>query len=71
VGPNLNPNNNKIEGSYTGPPNIDVSYVNGYFVLITCSFEGIAMFDCNVDLFKQSSISCNDQVDDFVYLNFA
>jgi len=53
-----------------GPSNIDVSYVNSYSILITCSFEGIAMFNCNVDLFKQSSILCNDQVDNLVCLNF-
>jgi len=71
VGPNLNPDGSKIEGSYTGPSDIDVSYVNDYSVLITCFFEGTAVFNCNVDLFKQSSISCNDQVDDSVCLNFA
>lgn len=71
VGPNLNPDGSKIEGSYTGPPDIDVSYVDGYSVPITCSSEGTAVFDCNVDLFKQPSIPCNDQVDDPVCLNSA
>ncbi len=71
VGSNLNPDDSKIEGSYTSSPDIDVSYVNDYSVPITCSFEGTAVSDCNVDLFKQSSISCNDQVDDPVCLNFA
>lgn len=71
VGPNLNPDGSKIEGSYTGPPNIDVSYVDGYSVPITCSSEGIAVSGCNIDLFKQPSISCNDQVDGPVCLNSA
>jgi hypothetical protein len=34
IGPDLNPNSSKIEGSYTGPPDIDVSYVDGYTVLL-------------------------------------
>ena len=71
LGPHLNPDGSKIEGSYTSSPDIDVSYVNDYSVPITCSFEGTAVFDCNVDLFKQSSISCINQVDDPVCLNFA
>lgn len=29
VGPNFNPYGSKIEGIYTGPPDIDVSYVDG------------------------------------------
>ncbi len=71
VSSNLNFDDSKIEDSYTSSPDINVSYVNDYSVFITCSFEDTAVFDCNVDLFKQSSISCNDQVDDPVCLNFA
>ena len=71
VGPNLNPNGSKIEGSFTGPPDIDVSYVDGYSVPITCSSEGIAMSGCNIDLFKQPGIPCNDLVDGPVCLNSA
>ena len=71
VGPNLNPDGSKIEGSYTGPPDIDVSYVDGYSVPITCSSEGTAVSGCNVDLFKQPGIPCNDQVDGPVCLNSA
>lgn len=68
---NLNLDDSKIEDSYMSSPDIDVSYVNDYSVLITCSFKNTAVFNCNVDLFKQSSISCNDQVNDSVCLNFA
>ncbi len=71
VSSNLNLNDSKIEDSYTNSSDIDISYVNDYSVFITCFFEGTAVFDCNVDLFKQSSISCNDQVNDSVCLNFA
>ena len=52
VGPNLNPDGSKIEGSYTGRPDIDVSYVDGYSVSITCSSQGVAVSGCNIDLFK-------------------
>ena len=34
VGPNLNLNGSKIEGSYTGPPDIDISYMDGYSCLL-------------------------------------
>lgn len=40
-------------------------------MLITCSFEGTAVFGCNINLFKQSGITCNNQVDGPVCLNFA
>jgi len=62
---------NKIDDSLTNSLNIDVNYVNDYFVLITCSFENTTIFDCNIDLFKQLDIICNNQVDDLVCLNFA
>ena len=52
IGPNFNPNGSKIEGSYTGPPNIDVSYVDGYSVPITYSSEDTLVSGCNIDLFK-------------------
>jgi len=71
VGSNLNPDGSKIEGSYTGPPDIDVSYVDGYSVPITCSSEGTAVSGCNIDLFKQPGIPCNNQVDGPVCLNSA
>ncbi len=68
---NTNSMGSKIEGSLTDSSNINVSYVDDYSVLITCFFEGTAIFDCNIDLFKQSGITCNNQVDDSVCLNFA
>ncbi len=71
VGPNLNPLGSKIEGSYIGPPDIDISYVDDYSVSITCSFKGTAVAGCNIDLFSQPGISCDHQVDGPVCLNFA
>lgn len=71
VGPNLNPYGSKIEGSYTGPPDIDISYVDGYSVPITCTSEGQVVTGCNIDLFKQPGIKCNDQVEGPVCLNSA
>lgn len=38
-------------------------------MLITCSSEGTAVSDCNIDLFKQSGITYNSQVDGPVCLN--
>ncbi|MCJ1422382.1 hypothetical protein MMC29_000262 [Sticta canariensis] len=69
VGPNTDYRSSKIEGSLTGPPDIDVSYVDGYSVPITCSSEGTAVSGCNIDLFKQPGITCNSQVDGPVCLN--
>ena len=69
IGPNLNPNGSKIEGSFTGPPDIDVSYVDGYSVPITCSSEGVAVSGCNIDLFRQTYIPCDNQVPGPVCIN--
>ena len=69
VGPNLNLNGSKIEGSYTGPPDIDISYVDGYSVPITCFSENTPVSGCNIDLFNQPGIPCNDLVEGPVCLN--
>ena len=71
VGPNLNPNGSKIEGSITGLPDIDVSFVDGFSVPITCSCDGVPVSGCNIDLFRQSNILCSDQVEGPVCLNHA
>ncbi len=71
VGPNTNPEGSKIEASFTGPPDIDVSYVDGYSVPITCSSEGVPVSGCNIDLFDQQGISCLTQVAGPVCLNSA
>ena len=71
VGPNTNPDGSKIEGSFTGPPDIDVSYVDGYSVPITCSSEGVAVSGCNIDLFSQEGIPCDTEVAGPICLNSA
>ncbi|KAI4102433.1 MAG: hypothetical protein L6R37_004372 [Teloschistes peruensis] len=50
--------NSKIEGSFYGPGNgdIDVSYVDGYSVPITCSVGGKVVSGCNIELFDRG---CN------------
>ena len=68
---NLNLDDSKIEDSYTDSSDIDVSYVDDYSIFITCFSQNIAVFDCNLDLFKQLDISCSNQVDDLVCLNSA
>jgi hypothetical protein len=62
VGPNLNLDGSKVEGSYTGPPDIDVSYIDSYSVPIRCSSRGTVVSGCNIDLLKQPSIPCNNPV---------
>ena len=70
VGPILSPKCSKIEGSFTGPPDIDVSYVDGYSVPITCSSQGKTVTGCNIDLFQQLA-TCEDQIEGPVCLNSA
>ena len=48
-----------IEGSTTGANDIDVSYVDGYSVPITCGTETEVLTGCNIDLWKQGT-SCTD-----------
>lgn len=55
IAPNLSPYGSKIEGSFTGPPDVDVSYVDGYSVPITCSSQGTPITGCNHDLFKENT----------------
>ncbi|KAI4127200.1 MAG: hypothetical protein LQ338_003319 [Usnochroma carphineum] len=47
--------NSKIEGSFYGAGNgdIDISYVDGYSVPITCSVGGTVVTGCNMELFEQ------------------
>ena len=50
--------NSKIEGSFYGAGNgdIDISYVDGYSVPISCSVGGKVVTGCNMELFHQE---CN------------
>lgn len=71
VGRSLNINNSLIEGSYVDTVDIDVSYVDGFSVPITCSSGGEAVTGCNIDLFHQPGILCDDEVEGPVCLNSA
>lgn len=58
VGKIDHPDNSKIEGSFYGAGNgdIDVSYVDGYSVPITCSAGGKVLSGCNIELMNRG---CN------------
>lgn len=48
-----------IEGSTTGMKDIDVSYVDGYSVPVTCGTEKEVLTGCNIDLWKTGT-ACTD-----------
>ncbi|KAI4278266.1 MAG: hypothetical protein LQ337_001147 [Flavoplaca oasis] len=58
VGKVDHPDNSKIEGSFhrAGNGDIDVSYVDGYSVPITCSAGGKVLSGCNIELMDRG---CN------------
>ncbi|KAL8730294.1 MAG: hypothetical protein Q9166_004177 [cf. Caloplaca sp. 2 TL-2023] len=58
VGKIDHPDNSKIEGSFYGAGNgdIDISYVDGYSVPITCSAGGRVLSGCNIELMNRG---CN------------
>ena len=62
VGKTTHPANSKIEGSITGSPDMDVSYVDGYSVPIVCSSGGMTS-GCNTELFGLNGNTCNQNVD--------
>ena len=50
IGKNYDPNGSKIEASFSPPnyvPDVDISYVDGYSVPITCSCSQVAVTGCN------------------------
>ena len=69
VGQTTNINNSLIEGSYIDVVVVDVSYVDGFSVPITCSSGGEVVTGCNIDLFNQPGISCDDEAEGPVCLN--
>ncbi|KAL2040696.1 hypothetical protein N7G274_006675 [Stereocaulon virgatum] len=55
IGQNYDPEGSKIEASLSGPnyiPDVDISYVDGYTVPISCSCQGVAVTGCNIELFN-------------------
>lgn len=52
IGKNYDPRGSKVEASYVAPnyvPDVDISYVDGYSVPITCSCSGVPVTGCNGD----------------------
>ena len=50
IGKNYDPRGSKIEASFVPPdyvPDVDISYVDGYSVPITCSCSGLPVTGCN------------------------
>ena len=62
VGKTTNTANSKIEGSITGGPDMDVSYVDGYSVPIVCTSAG-KVSGCNTELFGLNGNNCGQDVD--------
>lgn len=64
VGKTVNGCNSLIEASFPGEQwnSLDVSYVDGYSVPITCSTKGEVIAGCNIELFDQGT--CQNPVDD-------
>ena len=62
VGKTTDPANSKIEGSVTGTPDMDVSYVDGYSVPIVCTSAG-KVSGCNTELFGLNGNKCGQNVD--------
>lgn len=53
IGKNYDPQGSKIEGSLSPPnyvPDVDISYVDGYSVPISCSCSGVAVSGCNIGM---------------------
>ena len=69
VGSTINSADSKIEGSTTGANDIDVSYVDGYSVPITCSVGNTPVTGCNIDLWSVSGNCANPVGDQNVCLN--
>lgn len=57
VGKTVNGYNSLIEASFPGEQwnSLDVSYVDGYSVPITCSSQGEVIAGCNIELFDQGT----------------
>ena len=69
VGGTINSADSKIEGSTTGANDIDVSYVDGYSVPITCSAGNTPVTGCNINLWDVSGPCANEVGDHDVCLN--
>lgn len=51
IGKTYDPDGSKIEASYSSPnyvPDVDISYVDGFSVPISCSCSGVTVTGCNI-----------------------
>lgn len=62
IGKTVHSADSKIEGSTTGANDIDVSYVDGYSVPISCSNHVEVLSGCNIDLYTTGN--CTNMVGD-------
>lgn len=69
IGSTTHSADSKIEGSTTGANDIDVSYVDGFSVPITCSVAGTPVTGCNINLWSVSGPCANSVGDNAVCLN--
>lgn len=63
IGKTYDPLGSKIEASYSPPyyvADVDVSYVDGYSIPISCSCSGVAVTGCNIPLFNDGHTCSNE-----------
>jgi len=63
IGKNYDPAGSKIEASLSSPDylaDVDISYVDGYSIPITCSCAGVVVTGCNVPLFNDGITCANE-----------
>ncbi|KAK4695151.1 hypothetical protein P7C71_g2544, partial [Lecanoromycetidae sp. Uapishka_2] len=62
IGKTYDPAGSKIEASFVPPnyvPDVDISYVDGYSIPISCSCSGVAVTGCNIPLFHDGHTCIN------------
>ncbi|MCJ1460614.1 hypothetical protein MMC28_010996 [Mycoblastus sanguinarius] len=63
LGKTTNSADTLIEGSTTGANDVDVSYVDGFSVPVTCSVGSTVIVGCNIDLWTVSG-NCSEMIGD-------
>ena len=69
IGQTANTDSSLIEGSTTGANDVDVSYVDGFSVPITCSVNDTSFTGCNINLWAVSGTCANNIGDQNVCIN--
>ena len=60
IGKNYDPRGSKIEASFSPPnyvPDVDISYIDGYSVPISCSCSGVTVSGCNIRMLSPSHLN--------------